>query len=111
VQQQLSNWQVNRDEVCRKTGRQRGESMENRIAAAALVSLLAGCSSAPTELNTRLEVDKVIQPLSRNEVINGVTECEGNGLRAVMLYSKRKVNGYTSEVVIDVTCAPRYRTY
>lgn len=85
--------------------------MENRIRIGVLALFLAGCSSTPTELNSRLEVDPVIQPLSRNEVINGVTECEGNGLRAVMVYSKRKINGYTSEVVVDVTCAPRYKMF
>ena len=85
--------------------------MENRIRIGVLALFLAGCSSTPTELNSKLEVDPVIQPLSRNEVINGVTECEGNGLRAVMVYSKRKINGYTSEVVVDVTCAPRYKMF
>jgi hypothetical protein len=85
--------------------------MENRIRIGVLALFLAGCSSTPTELNSRLEVDPVIQPLSRNEVINGVTECEGNGLRAVMVYSKRKINGYTSEVVVDVTCAPKYKMF
>ena len=85
--------------------------MENRIRIGVLALFLAGCSSTPTELNSKLEVDPVIQPLSRNEVINGVTECEGNGLRAVMVYSKRKINGYTSEVVVDVTCAPKYKMF
>jgi hypothetical protein len=85
--------------------------MENRIRIGVLALFLAGCSFTPTELNSRLEVDPVIQPLSRNEVINGVTECEGNGLRAVMVYSKRKINGYTSEVVVDVTCAPKYKMF
>ena len=85
--------------------------MENRIRIGVLALFLAGCSSTPAELNSRLEVDLVIQPLSRNEVINGVTECEGNGLRAVMVYSKRKINGYTSEVVVDVTCAPKYKMF
>jgi len=86
--------------------------MANRIAVVLSILVLTACSSSkPTELNSELVVDKQVQPLSRNEVINGVTECEGNGLRAVMIYSKRKINGYTSEVVVDVTCAPRYRIF
>jgi len=86
--------------------------MANRIAVVLAILVLTACSSSkPTELNSELVVDKQVQPLSRNEVINGVTECEGNGLRAVMIYSKRKINGYTSEVVVDVTCAPRYRIF
>lgn len=47
--------------------------------------------------------------MSRNEVINGIADCEGNGTRAVMVYAKRRINGYTTDVVVDVTCAPRYR--
>jgi len=43
----------------------------------------------------------------RNEVITAVRECETTGLRAVMMYGKRKVNGYSADIVIDVTCAPR----
>jgi hypothetical protein len=46
--------------------------------------------------------------MSRNEVITAVTECTSNGLRAVMLYGKRKVNQYTTDIVVDVTCAPKY---
>ena len=66
-------------------------------------------ASVPTEpVNQELVVDKLVQPMSRNEVIVAVRECESNQLRAVMLYGKRKVNGYTTDIVIDVTCAPRF---
>jgi hypothetical protein len=66
-------------------------------------------ASVPTEpVNQELVVDKLIQPLSRNEVIVAVRECESNHLRAVMLYGKRKINGYTTDIVVDVTCAPRF---
>ena len=46
--------------------------------------------------------------MSRNEVITAVKECTSSGLRAVMLYGKRKVNNYTTDIVVDVTCAPKY---
>lgn len=71
---------------------------------------ISGCSTAekPPEIKHQdMVVDKFVQPLSRNEVIYAVRECETNGLRAVMLYGKRKINGYTTEIVIDVTCSPK----
>lgn len=73
------------------------------VCAAALVA--AGCSTP--SVNQELVVDKQVQPLTRNEVIYAVRECETNGLRAVVLYAKRKINGYTTEIVAEVTCAPK----
>lgn len=69
---------------------------------------LAGCSSQPKLTDQELVLDKQVQPMSRNEIIVAVRECETNGLRAVMLYGKRKVNGYTTEIVVDVSCAPKW---
>ena len=90
---------------------------------ASIVSL--GCSSAPkapvtefvapkapvTEFvapNQELIVDAKIQSMGRNEVIDAVKQCETNGLRAIPLYAKRKVSGYTVETIIEVTCGPKY---
>lgn len=56
-----------------------------------------------------LEVDKNVQPMSRNEVIYAINECEANNTRAVMIYAKRKINGYTADIVVEVTCAPKLR--
>lgn len=53
-------------------------------------------------------MDKELQPMSRNETIVAVRECETNGLRAVMVYGKRKINGYTADVVVEVSCAPKW---
>jgi hypothetical protein len=53
-------------------------------------------------------MDKRLRPMSRNETIVAVRECETNGLRAVMIYGKREINGYSTEVVIEVTCAPKW---
>jgi type IV secretory pathway TraG/TraD family ATPase VirD4 len=71
--------------------------------------ITTGCSTISGEKKPEqtLIVDAEIQPLSRNEVIVAVTECETNNLRAVLIYGKRKVNGYTSDIVLDVTCAPK----
>lgn len=68
-----------------------------------IVLFLAACS---TNGNQTLILDKEINAMSRNEVINAITECENNSTRAVMLFAKRKINGVTADVVVDVTCAP-----
>lgn len=82
------------------------------VAAGIIVVLLTGCSNLPPnttlDAQQQLVLDKQVQPMSRNEVITAVTECTSQGLRAVMLYGKRKVNNYTTDIVVDVTCAPKY---
>jgi hypothetical protein len=77
------------------------------------VAFLAGCSIFKSDPfaklpNTDVHVDKDIPAMSRNEIINAVNECEGNGLRPVMITARRKVNGFLSEVTADVTCSPKY---
>ena len=82
------------------------------VAAGIVTVLLTGCSNLPPnttlDAQQQLVLDKQVQPMSRNEVITAVTECTSQGLRAVMLYGKRKVNNYTTDIVVDVTCAPKY---
>ena len=82
----------------------------NKIAILLLLGLTA-CSSGPQYKQQDLVIDKYVQTMSRNEVINAVRECEGNGLRASMVYAKRQVNGFSVDTVIDVTCAPRFRNF
>ena len=90
-----------------------------------LLLALAGCSAGsswnanvgnpPNEASSykhqNLEVDKNVQPMSRNEVIYAIQECEANSTRPVMIYAKRKINGYTADIVVEVTCAPKFKTY
>lgn len=83
------------------------------IMASALCAIgMVGCSSLPPNTTVSgqqlVVLDKKIHAMSRNEVITAVTECTSQGLRAVMLYGKRKINDYTTDIVVDVTCAPRY---
>jgi hypothetical protein len=88
-----------------------------------LLLALVGCASQPpapvynlrpeppvavANTTQELVMDKQIQPMGRNEVIDGVKQCESAGLRAVPIYAKRKINGYTVETVVEVTCGPRY---
>jgi uncharacterized protein YcfL len=74
--------------------------------------LLAACATekqvAVRAPEIELVMDKQVQPMTRNEVIMAINECEKNGTRAVVINSRRKINGYSAEVVVDVTCAPRY---
>jgi hypothetical protein len=75
---------------------------------------LTGCSStsgtvysqAPSQ---QLVLDKQVAALTRNEVINGVTECEGAGLRAHVITTKRQINGFTADIPVEVTCMPKHR--
>jgi len=78
----------------------------NKLAILALLLSAVGCST--TNSTQELVMDKRLRPMSRNETIVAVRECETNGLRAVMIYGKREINGYSTEVVIEVTCAPKW---
>jgi uncharacterized protein YcfL len=76
-------------------------------------SVLTACSSSQhidtsNIPETKLMVEKELPQMSRSQVIHAVTECQESGLRPVMIMSRRKINGYLSDVPVDVTCAPRY---
>lgn len=73
-----------------------------------LVASLAACSSQQTPPNQELIIDAKIQQMGRQEVIDAVKQCETSGLRAIPIYAKRKIGGYTVETVVEVTCGPRY---
>ena len=84
------------------------------------VVFLTGCSSnspvpgttgtvygqAPSQ---QLVLDKQVAGLTRNEVIAGVTECEGAGLRAHVITTKRSINGFSADIPVEVTCMPKYK--
>jgi len=78
-----------------------------------ICGILVACSSNPTVYSQapaqQLILDKQVAGLTRNEVINGVTECEGAGLRAVVITTKRSINGFTSDIPVEVTCMPKYK--
>jgi hypothetical protein len=63
-------------------------------------------SQAPSQ---QLILDKQVASLTRNEVIHGVTECEGAGLRAHVITTKRQINGFTADIPVEVTCMPKYK--
>jgi hypothetical protein len=74
---------------------------------------LTGCSTPGTVHNQapsqQLIIDKQVASLTRNEVIHGVTECEGAGLRAHVITTKRQINGFTSDIPVEVTCMPKHK--
>ena len=84
-----------------------------------LLLLMSGCAAGSSwqaslgdsagGAEQKMILDKDIHAMSRNEVIVAVQECESSGLRAVMIFGKRKINNHTADVVADVTCAPKYR--
>jgi len=79
-----------------------------------LLLLISGCAgSAPMfdsngTAEQKMVLDKNIQAMSRNEVIIAINECEANRTRAVVIMAKQKISGRTTDVVTDVTCAPKY---
>lgn len=72
--------------------------------------ILAGCSSVPhsntmTESGeSRLLVEKHSYALTRQQVIQAITECRDAHLRSNVIYGKRFVNGRPVDVVVDVSC-------
>jgi hypothetical protein len=74
---------------------------------------VAACNTVtpPSPPEVTLIVDPRVQQMSRNEVINGIQECEGSNMRAVPIISKRLVSGLMSDIVIDVQCYPRLRYF
>lgn len=97
---------VSRNGLGATFGIERGRQM--KYAAALIAIALVGCSTTTTSGKQNLVMDSEIQPMSRAEVVSAIGDCHTVGLRAVLIYGKRKVNGSTADVVIDVTCAPKW---
>lgn len=70
---------------------------------------LSACGSYKLPPVSDLIVDKEVHPMTRNEVINAIGECESSGNRASVITSKRRINGYVSEIQVDVHCYPYHR--
>ena len=75
---------------------------------ALLLLMLVGCASETKITEQQLIMDKQIQSMGRSEIIDAVKQCETSGLRAITIYGKRKINGFTAETIVDVTCAPKF---
>lgn len=82
-----------------------------KIYSVIVCSMLGACASRDhlaSLPNTELMVDKAIFSLTRNEVVNGIMDCEAAGTRPVVITSRRKINGFLSEIPVEVTCMPKY---
>ena len=110
----LLAWETKRARI------QRWKNKANEIAVGILfivlvvgLLFLTGCSTPGTVYsqapNQQLVLDKQVAGLTRNEVIHGVTECEGAGLRAHVITSKRSINGFSADIPVEVTCMPKYK--
>jgi len=78
---------------------------------ALLAVVLVGCSTTnnPNAYPAQqLVIDTHVSAMSRQEVINAIHDCQSNGMRAVMVTSKKVVSGHITDVISEVTCAPRY---
>lgn len=74
-------------------------------------AVLVGCASNPYGSKSELLVEKKVHAMSRQQVINGISDCEAAGMRPVVIMSKRRIGDYYSDVIVDVTCAPRAVQY
>jgi hypothetical protein len=83
--------------------------MKKVIIALSVVGLSACSSFEPP--NATLETDKTAYHMTRSQVILGINECESAGTRPVVISAKRKINGVTSDVPVEVTCHPRYKIF
>jgi hypothetical protein len=75
------------------------------------VLLIPACSSDPWGSQSELKVPKKAYAMSRQEVINGISDCESAGMRPIIITSKRRIGDYYSDTIIDVTCGPRAVQY
>lgn len=84
------------------------------ILTACLAGFIQGCGTTDKRAaenisgNQMLVLDHTIQPMDRVEVINAIKDCQSTGLRAVMIYGKKRINQHSTPYVADVTCAPAW---
>ena len=86
--------------------------MKVLLGIAAVSAALVGCgTSSPYGSESTLFVHKRAQPMSRQEVIIAIGDCEAAKLRPILIMAKRRVNDWDTDIIIDVTCGPKTQTY
>jgi hypothetical protein len=75
---------------------------------ALLLLILVGCANEPKTTEQQLIMDKQIQSMGRSEVIDAIKQCEASGLRPILVFGKRKINGFSAETIVDVNCGPKF---
>lgn len=87
-----------------------GKKMFAYLALCAMGVVTAGCSSLPgsgpmtSSGESALLVEKETYAMTRQQVIQAITECRSAGLRSYVIYGKRVVNQRPADVVVDVSC-------
>ena len=74
-----------------------------KLLSLALLLVCVGC--ADKAQNLTLKTDQEIEVMNRHEVINAIEDCKAVNLRPVMIYSRLRINGHKTPVIIDITCA------
>ncbi len=82
--------------------------MKYLITVPAVLLVACGFNSPP---NASLETDKTVVHMTRSQVILAINECESAGTRPVVVEARRKINGVTTTVPVEVTCHPKYKFF
>lgn len=70
---------------------------------------LTACSSTGGGVSGgKIVLEEEYYPISRDEIIIGIQECENSGARPVLQKARVKMAGRNTDVVIGVTCSPRF---
>lgn len=85
--------------------------MKKMLLIAAATVTVAGCSTSHYGTESKLYVQKRAQPMSRQEVIQAIQDCEVSKMRPILIMAKRRVNDWDTDIIIDVTCAPKAPSY
>jgi type IV pilus biogenesis protein CpaD/CtpE len=85
--------------------------MKKVLIALAVSATLAGCATDHYGSESKLFVEKRAQPMSRQQVIQAIQDCEVSKMRPILIMAKRRVNNWDTDIIIDVTCAPRGLSY
>lgn len=71
--------------------------------------ILSACSSTSGGVTGgKIVLEEEYYPISRDEIIIGIQECESSGARPVLQKARVKMAGRNTDVVIGVTCSPRF---
>ena len=69
---------------------------------------LTGCTTTTTP-NVAVTGRDEVHQMSRQEIITASIECTDAGMRPQLVTASRKINNRPTDIVIDVTCYPKYK--
>ena len=69
---------------------------------------LSGCTTTSTP-NVAVTGRDEVHQMSRQEIITASIECSDAGMRPQLVTASRKINNRPTDIVIDVTCYPKYK--